>query len=237
MENNQFRSKRKLFLILLPITIVISALILSYGLMKIGMQSQRFISVKGLSERKITSDLANWNLTFTVNGKTVQDINKSSKINFSKIKDYFKSHGFSDDQIQLTSSYLNNPSYDNNKSLGYEANITVNVFTNNINSMKEAGKNVSDLYSQGVQFSAYSVPSYTFTDINKLKPEMIAEAIANAQQSAQKFIETSKVKLGNLKNASQGYFEFLPSDRSSAAQDSYPDKILRVVVGASYYLK
>ncbi|MGE9616358.1 MAG: SIMPL domain-containing protein [Solitalea-like symbiont of Acarus siro] len=236
MENNQFRSRKKLFFILLlPVTVVIS-LILSYGLMKIGIQSQRFISVKGLSERKITSNFANWNLTFTVNGKTVQDINKGSKANFNKIKEYFKSHGFNDDQIQLSSSYLNNQSYENTRS-GYEANITVNVFTNNIDNMKDASKNVSDLYSQGVQFSAYSVPSYTFTDINKLKPEMIAEAIANAQQSAQKFIETSKVKLGDLKNASQGYFEFLPSDRSSASQDSYPDKILRVVVGASYYLK
>ena len=48
--------------------------------------------------------------------------------------------------------------------------------------------------------------SYTFTGLNALKPEMIAEATKNARRSAEQFAHDSGTDVGRIKTASQGYF-------------------------------
>lgn len=73
---------------------------------------------------------------------------------------------------------------------------------------------------------------YEYTDLNSIKPAMIAEATKNAREAAQKFAEDSKSKLGKIKTASQGQFSI--SDR-----DQYTPYIkhVRVVSTIDYYLK
>ena len=73
---------------------------------------------------------------------------------------------------------------------------------------------------------------YEFTDLNKVKPEMIAEATKNAREAANKFAEDSESRLGKIKTASQGQFSI--EDR-----DQYTPYIkrVRVVSSIQYYLK
>ncbi len=74
--------------------------------------------------------------------------------------------------------------------------------------------------------------SYEYTDLNSIKPEMIAEATANAREAADKFAADSHSKLGKIKTASQGQFSI--SDR-----DQYTPNIktVRVVTSITYYLE
>jgi len=73
---------------------------------------------------------------------------------------------------------------------------------------------------------------YEFTSLNKIKPQMIAEATKNAREAAGKFASDSESKLGKIKNASQGLFTI--EDR-----DQYTPYIknVRVVTSVDYYLK
>ncbi|MBR4437566.1 MAG: SIMPL domain-containing protein, partial [Bacteroidales bacterium] len=73
--------------------------------------------------------------------------------------------------------------------------------------------------------------SYEFTGLNELKPEMIAEATANARQAAQKFAEDSKSKLGKIKTANQGQFSVEDLDETTEFV-----KKVRVVTTIVYYL-
>ena len=54
---------------------------------------------------------------------------------------------------------------------------------------------------------------YEFTDLNKVKPEMIAEATKNAREAANKFAEDSESRLGKIKTASQGQFSIEDRDQ------------------------
>ncbi len=53
---------------------------------------------------------------------------------------------------------------------------------------------------------------------------MLADSIRNAKLAALEFAKHSSSKLGKIKNANQGYFEFLPIDRSLGDQERYSKK-------------
>ena len=74
--------------------------------------------------------------------------------------------------------------------------------------------------------------TYEYTELNTIKPGMIAEATKNARQAANKFAEDSESKLGKIKTASQGQFSI--EDR-----DQYTPYIKRVRVVSTivYFLK
>ena len=74
--------------------------------------------------------------------------------------------------------------------------------------------------------------TYEYTDLNKVKPGMIAEATKNAREAAKKFAEDSDSRLGKIKTASQGQF-------SIENRDQYTPYIkrIRVVSTIDYFLK
>src|SRR5260221_456538 len=92
----------------------------------------------------------------------------------------------------------------------------------------------------GVEVSGTSA-SYTFTKLNALKPEMIAEATKNARRGAEEFAHDSGTSVGRIKTASQGYFSVGPRDGdecedcSSGAGNS-PFQKVRVVTSVDYEL-
>ncbi len=63
----------------------------------------------------------------------------------------------------------------------------------------------ADLLREGVELSGSGI-SFTFTKLNDLKPEMIAEATRHARRSAEQFAKDSGASVGSIKTASQGYF-------------------------------
>ena len=48
--------------------------------------------------------------------------------------------------------------------------------------------------------------AYTFTKLNDIKPEMVAEATKDARAAAEQFAKDSGADVGGIKDATQGYF-------------------------------
>jgi hypothetical protein len=81
-------------------------------------------------------------------------------------------------------------------------------------------------------------PTYLFTKLNDLKPEMIAEATASAREAAEQFAKDSGSDLGPIRTASQGVFQILPRDRAPGVmEESQLDKTVRVVTTVEYALE
>lgn len=229
-----FRRKEVYFL-LFSLLLFISSIIISHGIKNIGIKNENYITVKGLSEREVLSTSSSWEFRYSLIGNTINDINKANNLSLSRIKNFFLKHGFNEDHIKMGFMEFNEENY--KESLyKYRAYISLNVHTKNIEKMEAAEKNISELYDQGVLISNSGGPRYYFDNINDIKPEMLADSIKNAKLAALEFAKHSNSKLGKIKNANQGYFEFLPIDRSLGAQEHYSKKILRVVTTVSYYL-
>jgi hypothetical protein len=98
----------------------------------------------------------------------------------------------------------------------------------------------SELLREGVEVSA-TTASYTFTKLNALKPQMIAEATQNARRSAEEFARDSGTSVGRIKTASQGYFSVGPRDGDECEGCNMngansPFQKVRVVTSVDYEL-
>ncbi len=73
---------------------------------------------------------------------------------------------------------------------------------------------------------------YEYVSFQQMKPEMMEEAIKNAQKTAEQFAKASESELGKIQTAGQGQFEI--GDRD---QNTPYIKKLRVVTTVTYSLK
>ena len=73
---------------------------------------------------------------------------------------------------------------------------------------------------------------YEYTQFQQLKPEMMAEAISNAEKTASQFAENSHSSLNKIVSADQGQFSIDNRDENTP----YIKKV-RVVTTVTYSLK
>jgi hypothetical protein len=73
---------------------------------------------------------------------------------------------------------------------------------------------------------------FQFSDINSVKPEMLAEAIKNAKDSASQFAKESGSRLGSVARGNQGVFDITDKDPGSPEY-----KKIRVVSTLRFLLK
>ena len=93
----------------------------------------------------------------------------------------------------------------------------------------------TELMQQGIAIVAgdYNYQTlYEFTELNQIKPDMVADATRNARKAAQKFAEDSESRLGKIKSASQGQFSIEDRDRYTPYI-----KTVRIVTYITYYLE
>jgi hypothetical protein len=74
--------------------------------------------------------------------------------------------------------------------------------------------------------------NFEFTNLNDIKPAMLAEAIANARTSAEQFADDAGTRLGSMVRADQGVFSITEKDPGSPEY-----KKVRVVSSIRYLLK
>ena len=119
---------------------------------------------------------------------------------------------------------------------------TVVVRSTNPELIRAASQKVSELVSAGVVLSSGGEygnggPTFVFTGLNKLKPQMIGEATARARESAEQFARDSHSSIGGIRRASQGIFEILPRDQAEGITEaSQVMKTVRVVSTIDYAL-
>jgi len=110
----------------------------------------------------------------------------------------------------------------------YSASQKVVLRTNKVAKVKPTLGALTELLEKNV-IMENEAPDFIFERLNDIKPEMIAEATANAVVAAQKFSADTKTSLGSLASASQGIFDI--SERDEATSEI---KVIRVVVNTSF---
>jgi hypothetical protein len=102
---------------------------------------------------------------------------------------------------------------------------------------RAANERLPDLLRAGVELDGSNL-SYTFTQLNELKPRMIAEATRRARQSADQFARDSGAGVGGIRSASQGYFSIGPRDGADSENgldgSGSPFQKVRVVTTLDY---
>lgn len=215
--------------------------------------SERSVAVKGLAEREVQSNLALWNVAFTVTGSDLAQAQANLASNAAAIRTFLLKAGIGEQEItqgalkvtdRQANQYQNTGSSDGNR---YILSTQLKVRSANIEAVQQASRSIGELVREaGVVLGApeqYGCDlRLIYTDLNKIKPEMIADATKDARQAAEQFAKDSGVTVGAIRNASQGYFSVSSRDGSDLNNDSSCDaetsvvKKVRVVTNVTYFL-
>jgi len=195
----------------------------------------RSVSVKGLAEREVPADLAIWPISFRVTAKNLSELNARMDKSRATIMQFLHKEGLSEAEILTATPRVqeNEQTGPNRPDWRYRIQAVITVRSKEINKIKKGMADARALVSQGVILvrSYEFTPSFVFTGLNKIKPEMIAEATGNARKAAEQFAKDSGAHVGAILQANQGYFTL--SDR-----DAYTPEIkkIRVVTSVKYQI-
>lgn len=202
-------------------------------------QYERSVTVKGLSEREVRSDIVLWPIQFTAAENNLEALYNLSDSSTLKIKQFLMKNGVGAEEITFSSPSITDKSAQqwgsNDKAeFRYTAMQTVTVYSKNIEAVQQVMSKLSELGKQGIVFVSGNYDSqteYIYTSLNTIKPAMIEEATRQAREVAEKFAKDSASKLGKIKQASQGQFSISPRDKNNPHI-----KKVRVVSTVEYYL-
>ena len=210
-------------------------------------RSDRYVTVKGISEREVQADLAIWPLRIVAASDNLATANAQLQESLQKIRTFLSAQQIDPTQAQLqdfsvTDAQTNQYSGGVTAGSRFVIRQTVVVRSTKPELIRAASQRVSELVSNGVVLSSGGEygnggPTFVFTGLNKLKPQMIGEATARARESAEQFARDSRSSIGGIRRASQGVFEILPRDQAEGITEaSQVVKTVRVVSTIDYAL-
>lgn len=210
--------------------------LLGDGLLR-AKEADRSVTVRGLAERDVTADLATWTISYSASSGNIAEAQAKVRRDTAAIEAFFKELGFPADALQPTGA--NVASYTNNGATTYTVRQRLALRTNDVARARRAVAKQFDLVDRGVFLEEGSNMAFTFTRLNAIKPEMVAEATRDARASAEQFAKDSGVGVGSIKRATQGYFSIESRDGETGAWgvSDTPYKKVRVVTTVDFSLE
>ena len=206
----------------------------SRGLVAIKTQD-RYVTVKGSAERIVEADLLVWPLPHTVGGNDLAEVQRHLDANTAAIQKFFLDSGFKAENIVVSPPRLEDRwayAYgDSQPPERYRYSNTVSLRTNDVAKALAALRRSGELVGGGVMIGEGSQPDFDYTKLNDIKPALIAEATANARESAEQVAKDSGARLGGIRSANQGVVTINDRDQSSPQV-----KKVRVVTTVDFYL-
>ncbi|MDE6464386.1 MAG: SIMPL domain-containing protein [Muribaculaceae bacterium] len=222
--------------------VAVSIVVLGFAL-KAGIDNfvnrDRKVTVRGLCEKEVAANKVTWPIVTKEVGNDLGSIYTKIQNTNAAIVNFLKENGISEAEISVNAPAVYDMAaerYGNNQNPNrYQVTNVVVVTSGNVDVVRGLIERQTELMRQGIAVVAgdYNyTTSYEYTDLNSIKPEMIAEATAAAREAADKFAEDSGSELGRILTASQGQF-------SIENRDQYTPNIktVRVVTSITYSLE
>ncbi len=229
--------------LLVPSLLIALAIVVLGANLKSGIDNftnrDRVVTVRGLCEKEVAANKVTWPIVTKEVGNDLPSIYDRIEASNKAILAFLKSNGITDAEISVNAPQVYDQAAERygNQDVLYRYSVTnvVVVTSEKVSQVRELIKKQTELLKEGIAVVAgdynYSI-IYEYTDLNAIKPEMIAEATANAREAADKFAADSESRLGKIKTANQGQFSIQDRDQYT------PNiKTVRVVTSITYYLK
>ena len=227
----------------------ISALIMAFGISCAGYlighgyidahYPHRTVEVKGLAEKKVRADQAQWQIRYKVVNQKLSGLYNKLESSETIIKNFLKTQGFVETEITVEPQNINDNqanSYNaNNNAPRYTADGSIAVFTINVDKILVSSQKVGTLVKNGVVITGTNT-QFRYTKLNSIKPEMLLTATTNATKAGQTFAKQSKSKLGPIKTARQGLFTITDLNSNYNSNNDVNKKV-RVVSTITFVLK
>jgi hypothetical protein len=230
---------------ILAVGVAIGGALVGWGFAR-GRAADRFVTVKGISEREARADLAIWPLNVVAADNDLARAHAQLETSVTRIKQFLARQ-----QLDTASTELQNFSVSDAQTNQYAQQQagsrfvikqTIMVRSDKPDLVLAASQHIGELVAAGVVLSSGEQyggggPTFVFRGLNQLKPQMIAEATARAREAAEQFARDSHSSIAGIRRANQGVFEILPRDQARGIEEwSQIAKTIRVVSTIDYAL-
>jgi hypothetical protein len=215
--------------------------------------SDRYVTVKGLVERNVKSDLAIWPISYKEAGDELSSVYAKTDADKQNILQFLDQQGIQASEIELgvvrvVDTQANEYGGENRASRRYIVEQQITVRSARVDQIAAAAQKTMQLLQKGIVLNSNPGQglTYRFTGLNAIKPDMITEATRNARAAADRFASDSGSKVGSIRQANQGVFTILSADQggdtgegggyAGGSPDTSLMKTVRVVTTVQYYL-
>jgi hypothetical protein len=234
--------------LILALGITLAGFLIGNGFAR-ARSADRFVTVKGVTERDAKADLAIWPLSVVGADNNLAAAHTKLEASITGVRQFLQRHGIDTSQVELTGFSVSDASASEyapqrppmNR---YIVRETLMIRSQRPDLVLAASQQIGELAAIGVVVSSGQErglgggPTFVFTGLNKLKPQMIADATARAREAAEQFARDSHSDLAGIRQANQGVFEILPRDQAPGiSEENQINKTVRVVSTVEYFLK
>ena len=214
--------------------------------------ADRYVTVKGVAEREVRADVAIWPLHVVAADNDLSAAQAKLGRSIAGVRQFLARHGIDTTQVELTGFGVSDAQAqqyggDRTPTNRFIVRQTLLVRSSQPEQVRGASQRIGELAAIGVVVSSGaggeyggqgSGPTFLFTKLNDIKPDMIAEATTRAREAAEQFARDSRASLGGIRRANQGVFEIAARDQAPGVmQESQVAKVVRVVSTVEYFLK
>ena len=252
MEQTTKSSKNVLLLAtaIFSLALIVSATVLATYLYQFHA-GPNTITVTGSTQQVITSDVAQWNGSFsrTVGTDGVKTGTDEIAKDTSDVIAYLHANKITDDEITLdplsiTTNYntdTDSQGHSTQVFTGYTITQGFTVQSNDITKIGKAATGSGSLIAQGILFQTSS-PVYYYSKLADLKIQLLSAATQDAKSRAQKVADNTNSSLGKLRSAYMGVTQITAENSSDVSEDGYYDtssikKDVTVVVHATFFVQ
>ena len=236
--------------VLLALGMSTAAFIFGIHAKQIGAARQT-ITVKGLAEKPVTADAAEWTVGLQVRAATFADTLAKLRQEKPAIDAFLTQQGFAKEMMvdgneNVTPNMVDEPLPNGTSRTvqrGFNGSQSIVVRSSDLARVVAANKAVLQLEAEGRPVT-HNDPLFLVTTLEDVKMSLIGAATQNAQKRAEEFAKNGNIRVGAMRSASQGSFYILPAGASEEASDyggtydkSTVEKLARVVVTIDYNIE
>jgi hypothetical protein len=195
MDNNGVtdRGGKLLQALLIALGLIVGGWVLGAQI-KATRLSDRYVTVKGLAERSIKSDLAIWSLDYKEAGDDLAEPHTKSENDKNAILQFLNQQGLQASGIELgivhvVDNQANGFNGANRAPRRFIVDQEITARTSRVDLIASASQKTMQLVQKGIVLNSNRNDglTYKFTGLSSIKPDMITEATRNARAAADRF--------------------------------------------------
>jgi hypothetical protein len=218
---------------------------------KKAVSSQQSITVKGLAEKAIVADRAEWTVSVSVTAPDFAQALAKLRSERPALDKFLLDHALDKAKWQEGNEFVTPHMEDvplpdgGTKSVqnGFDAHQDIVISSQDLAKIVTANKEFLGLQAEGHPFEA-DPPLYLVSNLEDIKMSLISAATENARKRANEFTKQDGVGVGVMRSASQGAFYILAAGANAETDDyggvydkSTINKVARVVVTIVYNIE
>jgi hypothetical protein len=203
--------------------LVLSSWIAARAIREIKRGNDVFV-VTGSAKRAIKSDYIVWLLSVSSQQPTAREAYRELTRQTERVRAYLKQQQIPDDAITTTAietvsiPELTSNGQETGQILAYRLSQRFEIRSNEVDRYTELSKRSTELIEEGINIAS-EPPRYLYTELDKLRVEMVAEATKDARARAEAIAGSTNSRVGTVRDAKTGVFQ-ITSRNSTDVSDS-----------------